>query len=56
MIGRRKNGNRSCGWHLESARMGPILAGAVASGIQAARGFDVPGLKLSPIEYFKRQC
>ena len=44
--------------HLESgAGWAAFWLERLASGVQGGfRGLEVPGLKLSPIEYFKRQC
>ena len=44
--------------HLESgAGWAAFWLERLAGGIQGgSRGLEVPGLKLSPIEYFKRQC
>jgi uncharacterized protein len=44
--------------HLEcGAGWVPFWMDRLASGIQGGfRGLEMPGLKLSPVEYFKRQC
>ncbi len=44
--------------HLESgAGWAAFWLERLASGVQGGfRGMEIPGLKLSPIEYFKRQC